>query len=66
MNIFINQAAEEVDQAITLATLLKLKAIDSRTVAVAVNYTIVTSSLWPEVVLSENDEIDIFSVVAGG
>lgn len=66
MNIFINQAAEEVDQAITLATLLKLKAIDSRTVAVAVNYTIVTSSLWPEVVLNENDEIDIFSVVAGG
>ena len=66
MNIFINHAAEEVDQAITLATLLKLKAIDSRTVAVAVNYTIVTSSLWPEVVLNENDEIDIFSVVAGG
>ena len=66
MKIRFNQRDEEVVKDITIEALLVGKGLTLGGVAVALNQRVVATTLWAKTQLSEGDEIDVFSVVAGG
>ncbi len=66
MKIRFNQRDEEVVKDITIEALLVGKGLTLAGVAVALNQRVVATTLWTKTQLSDGDEIDVFSVVAGG
>ncbi|WP_052074439.1 sulfur carrier protein ThiS [Shewanella mangrovi] len=66
MKLIINAVAEEVLLNISITTLLEQRDIAANSVAVVVNGVITPRSSWSTTICQANDEIEIFSAVAGG
>ncbi|WP_418358773.1 sulfur carrier protein ThiS [Shewanella basaltis] len=66
INVTINGKAESILNNITVSELLILKEIPQQHVAIVVNDTVVPRSRWNHIVCQHNDNINVFSAVAGG
>ncbi|WP_417760575.1 sulfur carrier protein ThiS [Shewanella sp.] len=66
MKLLINGQSLEVDQQITLQALVESQQIAANSVALVRNGVIAPRSCWPNIQCQPNDQIDIFSAVAGG
>ncbi len=65
MNIKINGKSETI-QANSIAELIIQKGLCAERIVVEHNFNILSKEKWTEVILSENDNIEIVSFVAGG
>tara|TARA_Y100000817_G_C16496682_1_gene384922 strand:+ start:129 stop:329 length:201 start_codon:yes stop_codon:yes gene_type:complete len=66
MIVSVNKKNIEVDDNITIESILKLLEIKTEYIAVEVNSTIVPKSEFAIHMLSENDKIMIINAVGGG
>ena len=66
MVITLNGERFELDQPMSVAALLMKLEIDPRRVAVEHNLAIVKRQRYPEVTVSDGDEVEIVNFVGGG
>ena len=66
MRLTVNGETREAPDSATLADLLASLGIDGRRVAVERNREIAPKSLWPQIVLTEGDALEIVQFVGGG
>ena len=66
MELTVNGAASEVDDATTVAQLVAARAEEHRRVAVAVNGDVVPRSAWGTTGLQAGDAVEVLVAVAGG
>jgi sulfur carrier protein len=66
MNIVLNGEQREVEDGITLAALLDALQLEPRNVAVEVNMDLVPRTHHAECALSEDDRVEIVTLVGGG
>ena len=66
MNVIVNGAPSEVDDATTVAQLVATRAEEHRRVAVALNGEVVPRSAWGTTALSDADAVEVLVAVAGG
>ena len=66
MIVSVNKKNIEVDDNITIESILKLLEIKTEFIAVEVNSTIIPKSEFAIHMLSENDKITIINAVGGG
>ena len=66
ININVNNQSMSVISPISLSELIALKQLKDDGTAVAKNAAIINKSDWSTTYLSDNDTIDIFTLVAGG
>ena len=66
MKLKINGEIREVSEARTVQDLLSALGYEGRTVAVALNGNFVARTAFAETTVSEDDELEIVSPIAGG
>jgi len=66
MGVIVNGLRIDVAEGTTVADLVRLRCISDRGVAVALDRTVVPRSLWPATVVTEGQQLEIVSAVAGG
>ena len=66
INIVINDDVLVISKGINIASLITQQKIEPKSVAVVCNGVIVPRSHWQERTCEDLDNIEIFSVVAGG
>ena len=66
INIHVNSQRLSVISPITLTELIALKQLNDTGTAIAMNSAIVSKKDWPKTFLEQGDNIDIFTLVAGG
>jgi len=66
MNVIVNGAPSEVDDATTVAQLVATRAEEHRRVAVALNGEVVPRSAWGTTSLQAGDAVEVLVAVAGG
>ncbi len=66
MIVFLNNKELQVEQSVSIVTLLESQAIVTQGVAVAVNNRVVKRELWAESMLSENDKVTVIVATFGG
>jgi thiamine biosynthesis protein ThiS len=64
--ITLNGEPFELDQPLSVTDLLTRLAIDPRRVAVEHNLTILKRQAFPEIVVSDGDQVEIVNFVGGG
>jgi sulfur carrier protein len=66
ININVNNQPMSVISPISLSELIALEQLKDEGTAVAKNAAIISKNEWPTTYLSNNDTVDIFTLVAGG
>ena len=66
MEITLNGEPYQLDQPLTVVALLERLEIDARRVAVEHNLTIIKRHRFPEVIVSDGDQVEIVNFVGGG
>jgi len=66
VQLTVNGAAAELDEATTVAQLVQTRAEDARRVAVARNGEVVPRSAWATTRLESGDAVEVLAAVAGG
>lgn len=67
MQVTVNQQSKTIlSEQTQLQHFLASLAIDTQSIAVAINHTIIPRSKWQTTELTEGDDIAIFSMIAGG
>jgi len=66
MQIFVNDQAKTVDDAISIATLLRLEGLEGRRIAVEHNGEIVPKSAYLSTELRPGDCLEIVHAIGGG
>ena len=67
MTVYLNNEPVEVEQNVSVASLLDLKGMSELDgIAVAVNNTVVSKTNWENTILNENDKLMIITATAGG
>ena len=66
MQITLNGEPFEIEQPLSVVALLDKLAIDARRVAVEHNLTIIKRHRFPEVIVSDGDQVEIVNFVGGG
>ena len=66
MHITLNGEPFELDQPLSVVALLEKLEIDARRVAVEHNLTIIKRHRFPEVIVSDGDQVEIVNFVGGG
>ena len=66
MEIILNGEPYQLDQPLTVVALLERLEIDARRVAVEHNLTIIKRHRFPEVIVSDGDQVEIVNFVGGG
>lgn len=66
MKITVNGAAKELPDALPLAALLEMLALEPGRVAVELNRRIVRKADWPSTVLRPDDSVEVVTFVGGG
>jgi len=66
INIHVNSQPVTVASPCSLTQLMALKKLDDDGTAIAKNKAIVSRHDWSSTLLSQGDNIDIFTLVAGG
>jgi sulfur carrier protein len=66
MKVTVNGIPDEVDDELTVAQLVAVRADDRRRVAVARNGEVVPRSAWEATRLRDGDAVEVLAPVAGG
>lgn len=67
MVITVNQNTQEVQQNISLSSLLSsMELKDKKGMAVALNFEVVQKSQWGDITLQEKDNVTIIQATQGG
>jgi thiamine biosynthesis protein ThiS len=66
MLVHINGEARTLGEGTTLAALAGALSIDTRKVAMEVNFSIIPRSQYGEIMLKENDQVEIVQFIGGG
>ena len=66
MDLKINGKPQTIDNAINLLNLVERQGLNKERIVIEYNYEVIPKEKWPEVTLSENDNIEIVSFVGGG
>lgn len=66
MQLLINNTPFSCADPVRLSDIPALLNMPADALALAVNQTIVTRQQWPDISLHDGDQIDAFSLVAGG
>ena len=66
MDLKINGKPQTIDNAINLLNLVEQQGLIKERIVIEYNYEVIPKEKWPEVTLSENDNIEIVSFVGGG
>jgi len=66
LEIILNGEPYQLDQPLTVVALLERLEIDARRVAVEHNLTIIKRHRFPEVIVSDGDQVEIVNFVGGG
>jgi sulfur carrier protein len=66
MKVTVNGVREEIDDGMTVAQLVAVRADDRRRVAVARNGEVVPRSAWEATSLHDGDSVEVLAAVAGG
>lgn len=66
IKVNVNNQPMNVISPISLSELIALKQLDDDGTAVAKNAAIISKNEWSTTYLSDNDTVDIFTLVAGG
>jgi sulfur carrier protein len=66
MKVTVNGVPDEVDDELTVAQLVAVRADDRRRVAVARNGEVVPRSAWEATRLHDGDAVEVLAPVAGG
>jgi sulfur carrier protein len=67
IEVFVNNRKYFMEKNFSIVQLLEFVKLDSHDgVAVALNNEVVPKSLWPAVVLKNNDKITLINATAGG
>ena len=66
MEIILNGEPYQLDQPLSVIALLERLEIDARRVAVEHNLTIIRRHRFPEVIVSDGDQVEIVNFVGGG
>jgi sulfur carrier protein len=66
MNLKINGKFQIIDNAADILALVAQKGLSQERIVVEHNYEVIPREKWPEIALSDNDNIEIVSFVGGG
>ncbi len=66
MKILINNETYNCPDKASLASIIELLDCESSGIALALNNQVVHKDAWSSTALTENDQVDVFQVVAGG
>ncbi len=66
MEVLLNSKSISIDVSYTLSMVIESFAIESQTMAVAVNEAVIPRGEWQTTTLSQGDKIDMFQAIAGG
>ena len=66
MHITLNGEPFEIQRPLSLVALLEQLEIDARRVAIEHNLTIIKRHRFPEVIVSDGDQVEIVNFVGGG
>jgi sulfur carrier protein len=66
VHITLNGEPFELDQPMSVVTLLAKLDIDARRVAVEHNLTIIKRHRFPDVIIGDGDQVEIVNFVGGG
>lgn len=66
MNITVNNNTQVLLDASSIETMVNQLNIESKGIAIAVNYTVISKSEWSKIKLHENDNITIIKATQGG
>lgn len=66
MNLTVNNNSHIIDESTTIDKLIEQLNIDSKGIAIAVNFTVVSKENWNKTALKENDNITIIKATQGG
>jgi sulfur carrier protein len=66
MKVTVNGVPDELDDELTVAQLVAVRADDRRRVAVARNGEVVPRSAWEATRLQDGDAVEVLAPVAGG
>ena len=66
MRIRVNGQCQEQEQSLSVASLLEKLSLDPRRVAVELNRRLLPRAQFGRTALSENDELEIVTLVGGG
>jgi len=66
MKVVVNGEAREVEENLSLSSLLEKLNLPVMRVAVELNQTVVRRATWAETTLRENDKVEIVHFVGGG
>ncbi|MBT1445977.1 sulfur carrier protein ThiS [Shewanella sp. JM162201] len=66
LNIQLNGEARQVDSAQDLASLVQAQGVKQTQVALVLNGELVPRHRWPHIHIQDNDNLELFSAVAGG
>jgi len=66
LEIILNGEPYQLDQPLSVIALLERLEIDARRVAVEHNLTIIRRHRFPEVIVSDGDQVEIVNFVGGG
>ena len=66
VEITLNGEPYQIDQPMSVVALLERLEIDARRVAVEHNLTIIKRHRFPEVIVSDGDQVEIVNFVGGG
>ena len=66
MKVIVNGVPDDLDEDMTVARLVALRADDRRRVAVARNGEVVPRSAWETTRLADGDAVEVLAAVAGG
>ena len=66
MEIILNGEPYQIDQPLSVVALLERLDIDARRVAVEHNLAIIKRHRFPDVIVSDGDQVEIVNFVGGG
>lgn len=66
MKIFINGEMQEVNNELSILSLLQNLNIESKVVAISLNGSIVNRTDWNSKIVEEDDSLEILQFMAGG
>jgi thiamine biosynthesis protein ThiS len=66
MTIFINGEARELDDGLTVASMLEALRLPKQRVAIELNRRVVRKQEWESTAVSDNDRIEVVHFVGGG
>lgn len=66
MNILLNGKTTTLEKTCTLEALLDFFKFDRPSIAVAVNFSVITRSEFPNITIKDGDTVEILNPTAGG